>query len=154
MTISKRIDREVFQIKHTHPVAQAAFGRLNDRMRKVVFDDGGKKFVHVAFEGYRSPERQAHLFTVEKTTKARPWQSAHQYGLAVDFACLRVENDMIIPNSWFWAQADHKSWGELKRIAAVEGLDIPISWDRGHVQHPLWLVVRHALSEHEWNWIA
>lgn len=42
------------------------------------------------FEGLRSPQRQAYLYEQGRTspgkivTKARPWRSWHQYGVAVD----------------------------------------------------------------------
>lgn len=154
MTVQAGMKREVFQIKNIHPVAQHAFTALAARCRKKIFEHGPQPFAFMPFEGFRHPERQHHLLTVEKTTKARPWQSPHQYGLAVDFAACRVEKNMIVPNTWLWPDAADLCWDELKRMARAEGLDIPIQWDRGHVVHPLYNEVRTALHRREWNWLA
>lgn len=153
MSAISRKDREPFSILNTHPVAQRPFLNLRDRMAKERFTEGGKDFLLMPFEGYRHPERQNHLFSVEKTTKARPYESAHQYGLALDFAGRWITHENVI-GAWFWPDSTHKCWDELKRRAAIEGLDVPIIWDRGHVQHPLWRDVRHAFNKREWNWIA
>ena len=100
----------------------------------------GERYVFQPFEGLRLPMRQYHLFTVAKTTKARPWQSAHQYGLAVDFACRKVDNKKLV--GWYWPE--EADWEFLSRLAANSGLRIPIKWDRGHVEHPKWTAVRAA----------
>src|SRR5712692_1332214 len=53
------------------------------------------------FEGLRSPERQQYLYAQGRTrpgpivTKAQPWTSYHQYGLAGDFVLF--ENGV-----WSW----------------------------------------------------
>lgn len=53
------------------------------------------------FEGYRSPARQETLYSQGRTTagkivtRARAWQSTHQYGLAIDIAYLKN-------NRWSW----------------------------------------------------
>ena len=49
-----------------------------------------KGYIVAVFEGYRSPERQQWLYDQGRTrdgkiiTYAKPWESFHQYGLAVD----------------------------------------------------------------------
>lgn len=49
-----------------------------------------KGYIVAVFEGYRSPERQQWLYEQGRTrdgkiiTYAKPWESFHQYGLAVD----------------------------------------------------------------------
>lgn len=88
------------------------------------------------FEGYRSPERQQTLYDTTKSTKARAWQSAHQYGLAADFV-------PYVLNEWSWA--NHHDWKFLKRCAQLCGLDVPIDWDKPHVQHPAWDQLRSRL---------
>jgi len=81
------------------------------------------------FETYRTPERQAHVFTTG-ASHARPWQSAHQYGYALDFAGFKN-------GAWTW-DVDARCWEVLHHRAAELGLLTPISWDLGHVQHPRW----------------
>lgn len=92
--------------------------------------------IFAPFEGYRSPERQRILY--EKTplvTKAVPWRSAHQYGLAVDFVAWTA-------TGWSWD--DNHDWNLLQRAAQENGLDCPISWDRAHVEHPAWVAINRA----------
>lgn len=81
------------------------------------------------FEGYRSPERQAELRRDHpKVTKAGPWQSAHQYGMAVDYVWWHPEHGF----SW----EDGNPWAMLDlAVAEVPSLVRPIQWDRPHVQH-------------------
>ena len=86
------------------------------------------------FEGYRSPERQRYLYEQGRTrkgriiTKAQPWQSMHQYGLAVDLV-------LKIGDAWSWRSdgifADH--WNTLALICEKYGLE-GISWELPHFQ--------------------
>lgn len=119
-------------VSDLNPVMRRSVERLNASTFARPFLLGRLTARFQLFEGYRSPERQMHLFTVEKTTKARPWQSAHQYGLAVDYA-IRVKNQ---DGTVYWSWADNAPWELLKSLAAEVGLDVPIAWDRGHVEHP------------------
>lgn len=124
-----------------HPAVRADFQRFATTAAEVVFMIGSTHYCFAAFEGYRSPERQHYLFTVAKTTKARPWQSAHQYGLAVDFACLKVgEGDGPL---WSWS-AD-APWKSLKVAASFGPLNVPIAWDKGHVQHHVFDMMKKGL---------
>lgn len=95
------------------------------------------------FEGYRNPMRQHHLLTVRKTTKARPWQSAHQYGLAADYAVAIYKDDQFV--SWSWNE--NAPWNSLKVIALSVQLDIPIAWDKGHVEDPTFRLIKAQLIE-------
>lgn len=146
-----------FMSTDLHPAGAAQFRSLINRMRPRVFHDGGKKFSLYPFEGFRLPQRQVHLLTVTKTTKAGPWESAHQYGLAVDFAGIRIgQNGLVKSGDWFWPNAEHVCWGELKSAARALKLDIPIAWDNGHVEHPAFRLLRDTMRDtsREWNWIA
>lgn len=120
-----------FAIYDLHPEMRAPVERLIAATSAFEWQHAGGYARFEAFEGYRSPERQHYLFATGKSTKARPWQSAHQYGLAVDFA-VRVYK----PNSAAWAWLPEFPWHKLKAMAAIAGLRIPIKWDQGHVQHP------------------
>src|SRR5689334_16310672 len=76
------------------------------------------------FEAFRSPQRQAFLYAQGRTrpgaivTKARPWQSYHQYGLAADFVLF--EN-----NAWSWDTSTAKKqwWDRLVAIGREAGLE-------------------------------
>lgn len=133
------MNREPYDITALHPKMRGPIFALTEAIGKLRYPSQSSGF-HIRlypFEGYRHPLRQNYLRTVTKTTKAGPWQSAHQYGLAVDFAGRLVEDDTgLLVNSWTWELRD-EAWSDLKRYARSEGLDVPIAWDRGHVVHPL-----------------
>lgn len=82
------------------------------------------------FEASRSPERQARLYRKRpRVTKARPWRSMHQYGLAADFV-LRIDGRW----SWSTKTKQHRAWwSDLHGIASEVGL-VPISWEKPHLQ--------------------
>ena len=127
--------RTHFAVKDLNPKMAVAVSKMIGLTTALIFDIGGQRACFQPFEGFRNPERQNYLLTVSKTTKAGPWESAHQYGLAVDFAC-RVINDNGSLGEWCWPV--EAPWDELRRLARSVGLDIPISWDKGHVQSPIW----------------
>lgn len=90
------------------------------------------------YEGYRSPERQDELFAKNpRVTRARAWESSHQYGLAADF----VGRD----GNGQWSWDERLPWDRLDAIAASVGLVRPIRWDRPHLEHPAWALVRARL---------
>lgn len=88
------------------------------------------------FEGYRSPEEQRRVL-LDGTSKAGAWQSAHQWGLAVDFV-------PYIDGRWTW-DVPEADWTMMHRIARQVGLVAPINWDKPHLQHPRWESARAAL---------
>lgn len=127
--------REPFENKSLHPKAREVFALLTHRLEQG-YRAGATKTLFKPFEGYRSPERQDYLFTVEKTTRARGWQSAHNYGLAVDFVAY---ND----GSWSWEGSE--DWDFLREAATNCGLMCTISWDRPHVEHPIWSSIKRQV---------
>ena len=87
-----------------NPRARAAFEGLADELTRLYLI-GQAPYWFRAFEGYRSPERQLKLFQTsrkdgKRVTNARPFQSAHQYGLAVDFVpfIVRAPDDANDPD--------------------------------------------------------
>lgn len=80
------------------------------------------------FETWRSPERQQHVYDQGKS-KALPYHSAHQHGLAGDYvAWVKGEPSWDPKHDWMF----------LKLQALKLGLDVPIKWDLGHVEVPNW----------------
>lgn len=126
-----------FSLADMHPAMAAPLRTLLDATDAKIFTlaDGGKLTLR-PFEGFRLPQRQYDLLARGKVTKAGPWESAHQYGLAVDFACRGVDPVGML-TQWTW-EAPDVVWHFLRRVARSSGLDIPIRWDKGHVCHPLW----------------
>lgn len=82
--------------------------------------------LHVV-EGDRPAERQAALFAQGRSapgpvvTYARPWESAHNWGLAADVA--------PIP-------ATSANWARLRTLAQQVGFHLLGEWDPGHLEHP------------------
>lgn len=95
------------------------------------------------FEAWRSPIRQRLLAEQPShVTNALPWQSAHQYGLAVDFVLKRPGKH----SGWSW-KVPPAEWRKLAVAAASEGLFIPSpGWDPGHVQSPLFDELRPIIK--------
>lgn len=82
------------------------------------------------FEAFRSPQRQGWLYEQGRkragniVTKAGPWQSWHQYGLAVDVAAKDAQG------RWTWSY-------DTKAVAAIlvaHGLEHGGPADLGHFQ--------------------
>ena len=86
------------------------------------------------FEGFRSPQRQRSLFAQGRTqpgrvvTKAQPWESYHQYGIAADFV-------LYIDGQWSWDDSGKRRawWVRLHAVARDAGLE-PLSWELPHLQ--------------------
>ena len=133
--------REPFSYERLHPKTRDAFRLLETRLRER-WEAGLTPTLFKPFEGFRSNDRQEYLFRVEKTTKARAWQSAHNYGLAVDFVPLR--DPASAADTWDWS--NHHDWQTLKEIATASGLLAPIDWDKPHICHPIWFAIKgHVL---------
>lgn len=128
--------REPFSYERLHPKARESFALMARRL-EARYKAGLTPTLFKPFEGFRTPERQEYLFRVDKTTKARAWQSAHNYGLAVDFVPLK---DAANLGSWDWEP--HHDWTLVKEIAVDCGLMAPITWDLPHVQHPIWNAIK------------
>lgn len=128
--------REPFNYERLHPKARVHYEALSTRL-KDLHEAGRMKTLFLPFEGYRSPEYQNYLFHVKKTTKARAFQSAHNYGLAVDYVAFQN-------GKWSWDDAHE--WHIMAFEAQQRGLMTPIKWDKPHVQHPIWYQIRGALT--------
>lgn len=128
--------REPYRNSALHPKAREIFALLADTLERR-YKAGLTKTLFKPFEGYRDPARQDFLYTVQKATKAKGWQSPHNYGLAVDFVPLSDASNM---GSWDWSQ--NHDWDLLRREAHALGLINTIAWDRPHVEHPIWLAIK------------
>lgn len=110
------------KIELLHPKCRDSFHRLNLWLRQT------NKPFHI-FETWRSPIRQQYLFDLpEPVTRAKAWESDHQYGFAADFVAKDAHGH--------WSWDERFDWSILKRVAPQFGLEAPITWDPGHVRWP------------------
>jgi hypothetical protein len=114
-------------LKQLHPQFRAALERLLTKAA-----EEGRPFR--LFEAFRTPERQQWLYAQGRTrpggivTKARPWESFHQYGLGADLV-------LFVNGQWTWsgdgALGEH--WKRLPQLARDVGLR-SLSWEAPHVE--------------------
>lgn len=83
------------------------------------------------FETHRTACRQLELSQAEHSpTKVGPWRSAHQYGMACDFATLSE-------GKWLWNNETHVQALHIM-LENHPLLHAPIHWDRLHVEVKNW----------------
>jgi peptidoglycan L-alanyl-D-glutamate endopeptidase CwlK len=89
----------------------------------------------VLLEGYRSPSRQNMLAGNPNTTKAKGYQSYHQFGLAADVAFKR-NGKVVITERDPWAMRGYELYGQ---VAESVGLTWGGRWksikDYGHTEY-------------------
>ena len=72
--------------------------------------------------------------TGKTVTRARPWDSAHCFGMAADIGIVDDRTSEYLPD-------DHPAWDVLEREALAVGLETGNRWkfrDANHVQIPGW----------------
>ncbi len=114
-----------------HPELQDKLGVL----MQAVQADGLPMMV---YETIRSPGRQAQLYTIGRTpgaahfgrtvTRAQPWQSPHQYGLAADVV-------FQVAGRPTWDEPRKGQWDHFTILAHKAGL-VTLSFEKPHVQLP------------------
>lgn len=116
---------------HLHPV----FRKLNADLLVAVQAAG---LPIEPFEGWRSPDRQAFLYTEGRVagvgtpghhvTFEMAWQSLHQLGLACDWV-------WYMNGAWTWTAPSGYSWDQFHQLAAAAGLTY-LNFEQPHVQLP------------------
>lgn len=131
-----------------HPkLSASAISLRQDLIR--AYESGRTEFRFEIFETFRSPERQRYLVG-RKTSKAGPWQSAHQFGLAVDFVpfLTQAEGEALgVKAGWYWPPITDICWKFLQQRAQQFGLDRPYSWDGPHVEPPLFRQLMNTIEK-------
>ena len=133
------------------------FGRKCKRLAEYLIDayeTGRTKTRFEVFETFRDPMRQNDLLR-KGVSKAMAWQSAHQFGLAVDFvpyitpleaaALAEDRGEKVLPG-WNWA-ATH-DYDFLAASAKLHNVLTPIKWDPCHVQAPEFEEIRKVYRIH------
>jgi peptidoglycan LD-endopeptidase CwlK len=120
-------DRRSVELAFLHP-------DIRESVRAIQRQVNGEGFPFEIFEAYRSPQRQSSLYAQGRNrpgnvvTKARPWTSYHQYGLAVDFV-------LKINGNWSWNDTgpNAAAWRRLHEVGRAHGME-PLSWETPHLQ--------------------
>lgn len=133
------------EVEQAHPLAVTAsreWALLDTEFRKrllVVYRVMQEKhgYEMVLLEGYRSPARQEELAALGgNVTRAKAFESWHQYGLAADSAFRRAGR-VVVSEKDAWAARGYELFGQ---VAAEAGLTWGGSWksirDLGHVEMP------------------
>lgn len=134
-------------VSFLNPEFEARVRNLDEHL-SLLYQTGVAEFRLKVFETYRSPARQLHLLS-KAVTKAGPWQSPHQYGLAVDFVPYLTEAEadrLDVPPGWHWPEVSNGIWHILHEQCAVFGVKHPISWDKPHCEDPRWPAIQRALK--------
>jgi peptidoglycan L-alanyl-D-glutamate endopeptidase CwlK len=99
------------------------------------------------YEAHRTPQRQAELYAQGRTKKGRkvtnagPWQSMHQYRLAIDFVPLKAHAKA--PGMYEASWGDSKNYAKAQAIAKKHGLR-HLSWETPHLEDADFRDWRHA----------
>ncbi len=120
-------DRRRTNFDDLHPL-------IRNSVRKIIDELKAEGHPFELFEAFRTPARQRHLHAQGRTrpgnivTKAKAWQSFHQYGLAVDIV-------LKIKGEWSWNDSGKfaRSWDRLHEIGRAHGLK-PLSFEKPHLQ--------------------
>jgi len=113
-----------------HPQFRQALGALLDKL-------AAENRPFKVFEAFRTPERQRWLYEQGRgrpgsiVTNAKPWESFHQYGLAVDLV-------LFVNGQWTWSSAGDLGahWKRLPELAKDAGLRT-LTWEAPHVELPV-----------------
>lgn len=119
-----QIDRDPLKL---HPI-------MRNAMEEVLRECEAEALPFKVFEAYRYPQRQSRLYQQGRgtpgpvVTRAKPWESYHQYGLACDFV-------LFINGGWSWdaAGAFAQHWTRLTEIGQMYGLE-GLSFEKPHLQ--------------------
>lgn len=128
---------------HNHTnlsTADRKWNKINPRYKqrllmvfKIMREQHGYELV--LLEGYRSPERQNSLSVNPNTTRAKGYQSYHQFGLAADVAFKR-NGKVVISERDPWAMRGYELYGQ---VAESVGLTWGGRWksikDYGHTEY-------------------
>lgn len=141
--MARYINPRIAVMQQLNPLVQADFFTLIRHLERGYLN-GETKTEFKVFETYRTPGRQVEAFE-QKVSKARAFQSPHQYGLAVDFVPM-VNRHSAGGVKRVWSWHDELDWDYLDTcVDRVPCLSRSISWDRPHVEHELWGEIRDSV---------
>lgn len=107
-------------------------GRIYEPVQELILALDDDAIPLKLYETCRTPWRQAALFAQGRTiagktvTRARAWESLHQFGLAVDMV-------FWVKGAWTWDEPEPGLWDRYHELARRHGLE-PLSFEKPHVQ--------------------
>jgi peptidoglycan L-alanyl-D-glutamate endopeptidase CwlK len=115
---------------HLHPAFLACLAKLEVALR-------AEGIPLALYEGARSPFRQAELYargrgvgeTGKTVTRAKAWQSFHQFGIAADMV-------FQVNGAWTWEEPKPGMWKRYTELARAAGLRT-LDFERPHVELPV-----------------
>ncbi|MDT0200010.1 MULTISPECIES: M15 family metallopeptidase [unclassified Acinetobacter] len=151
---SLNLNIEDIHINPNISTADRKWHKMNPRFKqrllmvfKIMREQHGYELV--LLEGYRSPERQNSLATNSNITKAKGFQSYHQFGLAADIAFKR-DGKVVISERDPWAMRGYELYGQ---IAESVGLTWGGRWksikDFGHTEYRMPGLKKTAAMAHQ-----
>jgi len=122
-----------------HPAIRSSANALYKRLIRA-HEASRLKVRFEIYETFRVPSRQEQL-RLKGVSKAGAFESAHQFGLAIDFVPFLSQAEAVaigVLPGWYWPEITDEAWKVLKEEAKLCGLSVPISWDAAHVEYPGW----------------
>lgn len=117
---------------------------FRERVRGLANDCDNAAIPLSVYETGRTPQRQVELYargrgdgeTGKTATRAKAWESLHQYLLAADFV-------FFVDGRWTWTEPRPGMWAKFTELARGRGLR-PLSFERPHVELPVSLAALKA----------
>lgn len=101
---------------------------VQTRLADALFECHRAGYMVYPFETLRTPERQQELYdsnTPERwVTSALPWESWHQYGVAIDLA---------FKNAKGWVWEGHQPWDKVQFLVKDHGFEF-LKKEQAHIQ--------------------
>lgn len=134
-------DNRIALISALHP-KMAIIAKSVQQDLERLYEAKKSEFRFQIFETLRLAARQADA-KARGTSKAGPWESAHNVGLAIDCVPYLTAQQAVkyrpagssLPG-WYWPPSYHESWNVLTSVYERHDLNT-LTWDRPHGEHPL-----------------
>lgn len=146
-------------ISSLHPKFQGVCKRLQQYLIDA-YETGRTETSFELFEGFRDPVRQGRMLA-QGTSKAGAFQSAHQFGLAVDFVpYLSVEDakrfnakhslfgDKAVEAGWSWHSLHDFDYLRLVATTQFQMVMPVFAWDKCHIEHPDFPMIRSTMKKY------
>lgn len=131
LMVAVDVTRKERDLAQLHP-------QMRERVEQLVQQTEAAGLTFRIYEAFRTPERQQWLFAQGRTrmdggivTKARAWESFHQFGLGVDLV-------LFGSGGWSWDDSGARAaeWKRMRELAVQVGLRT-LKWELPHAELPV-----------------